>query len=435
MEPELTPSTNKPQWLIKLEEESWQAELIISGLAIYGTLQMPELVEWLMDWSLVNINDRFHLLLYMFFIYLGIGVYMLIFIFIAHFILRAVWIGFVGLNSVYPNGVKENNESYSSDFIRKFKADNPDGNEWIRQLDRLCSILFGLGAQLCMIFLAINIDLVVVGLLWYLADRFLGTGVGDLVALCFGAFFILYTLAFLISNLKGMRDRPMVQKWQYPIYKASTRVMMHLFARPASYVALVFQTNQSIKRYAGMISLLMLVTMLFFFARFMDQRFISFIRTEILHEYYDRTDRLIPEHYASMRTGQRRLLSIELDSEVISGDFLRVFVPLLSEDEAVMEAICGIFEEDDSDLSARIQRQQFFTDCYQRLHRVYVNDSLYQTIDLMKYEHPNQGEDGLLAYVPTAGFRKGKNLLRVEKLGRAPEEVSRQMQAVFWYEE
>ncbi|MCB0631721.1 MAG: hypothetical protein R2824_26195 [Saprospiraceae bacterium] len=436
IEPEAAPPTPKPSWLIKLEEESWQAELIISGLAIYGTLQMPELVEWLMDWSLVNIDNRFHLLLYMFFVYLGIGAYILILLFISHFVLRAVWIGFVGLNSVYPNGVSDHSELYSTDFIQKFKADNPDGNEWIGQLDRLCSLLFGLGAQLCMIFLAINIDLVIVGLLWYLADRFVSTEVGNVVAICFAASFVLYTLAFLISNFKSLRDRPLVRRWQYPVYKIFTQVMLHFFARPAAYVAMVFQTNQSMKRYAGMIILLMFVTMGFFFARFMDHRFLSFIRTDSLHEHYDHDDRLIPEQYASLRVDQRRLLSIELESEVVSGPFLRVFIPLLSGDDAAIDSRCGPFRRDDSDeRSVSIQWQDYYTDCYRQIHRVYVNDSLYQNLDLIKYEHTNQGEEGILVYLPNTDFRVGKNLLRVEKMGIEPEEVRRQMQAVFWYAE
>lgn len=434
MDKQATPSPMKPEWLSKLEEESWQAELIISGLAIYGTLQMPDVVEWLMDWSLAGIDTRFHLLLYMFFIYLGIGAYILILLFVSHFILRAVWIGFVGLNSVYPKGVSDDTDSFSADFIRKFKADNPNGNEWIGDLDRICSVLFGLGAQLCMVFLAINIDLLIIGGIWYFADQYVGTQVGDVIAAGFAGLLILYSLLFVLSNLKSIRDKPIVQRWQYPIYKIATRAVMHLFARPASYVGMVFQTNQSMKRYAGMIMLLMFVTMFFFFGRFMDHRFISFVRTDMLYDHYDRSDRLIPEQYASLRTGQRRLLSIELESDVVQEPFLRVFVPLLSNDDESIAGLCGVFEVNESDeRSKAAQKQEFFTNCYQRLHRLYVNDSLYSTVDLVKYEHPNQGEEGVLYYVPTANFPEGKNLLRVEKVGPDQEDVQRQMQAVFWY--
>ena len=179
---------NKPEWLRKLEEESWQAELIISGLAIYGTLQTPELIEWLIDLGLSGVDEHFFLLIYFFFIYLGMGAYFLIFIFIGHFVLRAVWIGLVGLNSVFPKGVNEDSDTYAKHFIQKFKADHPDQNTRINQLDQVCSVLFGLGAQLVMIFTAINIDIVVLGILWFAIDSLLGASVGSIIGLVFVGF-------------------------------------------------------------------------------------------------------------------------------------------------------------------------------------------------------------------------------------------------------
>ena len=46
-------STDKPNWLLKLEQESWQAELIISGVAILGSLQLPDLIDRLGEWALI----------------------------------------------------------------------------------------------------------------------------------------------------------------------------------------------------------------------------------------------------------------------------------------------------------------------------------------------------------------------------------------------
>ena len=43
---------NKPDWLVNLEQESWQAELIISGLAILGALQLPGLIDRFGQWMM-----------------------------------------------------------------------------------------------------------------------------------------------------------------------------------------------------------------------------------------------------------------------------------------------------------------------------------------------------------------------------------------------
>ena len=427
-----SPLPNKPEWLQKLEEESWQAELIISGLAIYGTLQTPELIEWLMDWCLVGIDERFFKLLYFFFTYLGIGAYFLIFIFIGHFVLRAVWVGLVGLSSVFPKGVNEDSEAYSKHFIQKFIADHPDQNLRIRQLDQLCSVLFGLGAQLVMIFMAINIDIVILGVVWYALDSFLGATIGSIVSIVFFSFFIFYAILFFASNHKRLRDKPLVKRWQYPIYKGVQTVFLHIFARPASYLAMVFQTNLSLKRYVGIVVVMMFVVMLFFSSRFFNFRFISFMRPELLYEHYDEEDRLIPDHYASMHKGDRRLLSLELENDVVSGDFLRVFVPVFSRESAITDSLCVEFEEQSS--SDDSEKPNYYTACYQKMHRFYVNDSLYQNQEIIRYQHPNQGEDGILIYLPTDQFKTGKNVLRVEKSNVEPGSVLRRMQALFWFE-
>lgn len=434
MDNQTSQPTQTPEWLKKLEEESWQAELIISGLAIYGTFQLPELVEWLMDWCLASLSSDYFILLYLFFTYLGFGAYMLIFIFLAHFVLRTVWIGLAGLNSVFPLGVNENSDNYSRHFIRQFRADHSGEQSRIRQLDDVCSILFGFGAQLVMIFMAINVDILVVGGILYLLEVLFGQLISNIFGIVFFTIFITYSLAFLISNSKKIRDKPFLQKWQYPVYKRFSAIYLHVFAKPASYIGMVFQTNLSMKRYAGMVVMIMFFVVSSFGFRFFNYRFISFMRPELLYEHFERDDRLIPEQYANLRKDNRRLLSLELESDIISGELMRIFVPILSSESNQMTGLCGEPVTTGTEKERIQQKREHTMKCYQQMHRFYVNDSLYRSPDMIKYEHPNQEEAGILVYLPTANFKLGKNLLRVEKIGPDPEEVFRQMQAVFWWE-
>jgi hypothetical protein len=282
--------------------------------------------------------------------------------------------------------------------------------------------------------LAINVDILVVGGVLYLLEVLFGQLVSNLVGIAFLVIFLLYTLLFIISNNKKLRDRPFVQQWQYPLYKRFSTLYLHVFAKPALYIGMVFQTNLSMKRYAGMVILFMFFVILFFGARFFDYRFVSFIRPELLYEYFDRDDRLVPEQYANLRTDSRRLLSLELENDILSGRLIRIFVPVLSSESAYMTALCGEVEPSGTDKEKRRQRRQHLTDCYQQAHRFYVNDSLYTRPELTKYEHPNQGEDGILVYLPTQNFRIGRNVLRVEKVVPTADTTFRQMQAVFWWE-
>ena len=83
----------------KLEQESWQAELIISGVAILGALLLPELVDRFGQWALIYFSEDLglFLILFLFSQYFICG--SLIFGFVVHFILQGIWIGLIGLNS------------------------------------------------------------------------------------------------------------------------------------------------------------------------------------------------------------------------------------------------------------------------------------------------------------------------------------------------
>jgi len=50
------PRNEKPTWLQVLEAKSWQAELIVSGIAIFGSLQLPELLNRGEEGVLIHCN-------------------------------------------------------------------------------------------------------------------------------------------------------------------------------------------------------------------------------------------------------------------------------------------------------------------------------------------------------------------------------------------
>jgi hypothetical protein len=80
---------------------------------------------------------------------------------------------------------------------------------------------------------------------------------------------------------------------------------------------------------------------------------------------------------------------------------------------------------------ARPLRRNFRLKCLEKVHRFYINDSLYQT-NLFVYQHENKGEQGIITYLPTDDFKKGENILKVEKW--SVDTVYRTMQVPFIFE-
>ena len=134
----------KPEWLQRLEQESYQAELIVSGVALLGALQLPGLIEDLLDWFLQRANAEQQELIGYAIIYLLFGAFVLLFNFVLHFSLRTLWIGMIGLASVFPEGINENYHWYSENFLSRLKARFPDLQQYNQRLDDLCSLLFSI---------------------------------------------------------------------------------------------------------------------------------------------------------------------------------------------------------------------------------------------------------------------------------------------------
>lgn len=133
----------KPTWLQILEAESWQAEMLVSGVAIYGSLLLPDLIRQLIDKALLWLPEGALNICYFIFWYLTICASLLIVAFNLHFVLRALWIGMIGLVSVFPNGINRDTDYHSEHFLQQLWEEFPDVNDFNRRLDDFCSLIFG----------------------------------------------------------------------------------------------------------------------------------------------------------------------------------------------------------------------------------------------------------------------------------------------------
>jgi hypothetical protein len=76
---------------------------LVSAIALFGTFQLFDAVPWATGLFIDVIPSEQHLIGYMV-VFMGLfAVSILSAMFIIHFILRACWVGLVGLNSVFPD--------------------------------------------------------------------------------------------------------------------------------------------------------------------------------------------------------------------------------------------------------------------------------------------------------------------------------------------
>lgn len=127
------------KWLDKLQQESWQLELIISGFAIYALILAYEPIIIQLSrasstespvaaaiWSIVIISWA-----------------IFIFNLTLHLILRALWIGALGLRYV-SGDIDYEKLNYSEKFTKYLRKKIGSFDRYIARLENYCSVLFAI---------------------------------------------------------------------------------------------------------------------------------------------------------------------------------------------------------------------------------------------------------------------------------------------------
>jgi hypothetical protein len=124
--------------LDRLQEDSWQLELLVSGFTIFGLFYALEPVKDAFLKALFDgdiLKDVYQTVL--------IAITILIFNLILHVILRSIWIGALGLR--YLSGEVEIDKlKYSERFTKYLKKKIGSFDDYIEKLEKLCSIIFAI---------------------------------------------------------------------------------------------------------------------------------------------------------------------------------------------------------------------------------------------------------------------------------------------------
>ena len=102
------PETSKHEPAVR----PWELELLISGAVVFSLLQVPGVVDGLFAHVQVHLAERAHFGAFMLYTYVKLILYTLISCFILHLGTRAYWVGLIGLETVFPHGVRWEDTSY-----------------------------------------------------------------------------------------------------------------------------------------------------------------------------------------------------------------------------------------------------------------------------------------------------------------------------------
>lgn len=304
--------------LQKLQEESWQLELIISGFAIFGLVSTFSELKI----GLETAENEQKIYTAIFFTVAIISCAILIFNLLLHVVLRGLWIGALGLR--YVSGDIDYEElQYSPRFTKYLSKKIGSFDKYIATLENYCSIIFAISFLLIFYFLALTFCLITIVLIsLYIIDNDslnetwrLAIGVPLLVFICIGMF-----LTFIDFMTQGwLKRKQWISRIYFPIYWVFSFITLSFLYRPLVYN---FLDNRFGKRISFLLLplFILLVTM-------------SSV-VDLKSNYFDEQLGFSSSaHYANPKDYEDQLFekgdlteTASINSKIITEPFLKVFI-------------------------------------------------------------------------------------------------------------
>ncbi|MFC4635377.1 hypothetical protein ACFO3O_15820 [Dokdonia ponticola] len=226
------------KWLDILQQESWQLELIISGVAIFGLIQTFDPIVTLANAVSAKAMDNTTLSAISSIAFAAIMMCLLslTICLIIHVILRGLWIGAVGLR-YFSGDIDYEVLNYTDKFKAYLKKRIGSFDKYISKLEDYCSLIFALSFLLVFFFLSFFISIAVFsGILALIGMLFSGIA-EKIFSIIFGIFM---SIAFLMTAIdfftQGFLKK---KKWlayvYFPIYRVMSRVTFSFLYRPLLY--------------------------------------------------------------------------------------------------------------------------------------------------------------------------------------------------------
>lgn len=425
----------RPDWLTTLERESWQPELLISGLAIFAAMQFPTLIADFQLYVAFNFDKEMFMYATILTSYLSIASYAIAINFSIHFVLRVFWIGVLGLMSVYPKGIDYENYPYGGKkFVGKLRQKLTTLEGFSLQIDRLCSIIFALSGLIVLSLVSASILIGSVFLLSllvkFLLPNYWNDNYNEITLGILGAIMMFFGVFLSLFNYTKLKHTAFADKYHFLIYWVYSSLIFNVLNRPFHYLSMTFATNNSATKMNFFVGIYILALSSFIGVKMAVQ--VGGIETRDYYAEESNEFALDPMCYDNLRPSHRYTTRPSIPSDVIEGKFVKLFVPYTKRLDVKLKDMCKgkalKKEESTSDYEHSRLQNRAYLECFEELYKVYLNDEKLRKIDWHFYQHSHKEEEGLISYISTESLGAGKNVLRVEEW-HSEEEKERKREA------
>lgn len=395
----------------------WELELLISGALVFSLIQLPGQLDAWFNGVRPRLDSGWFMAAFMAWFYVKMALYALVGGFIAHLSVRGYWVGVIGIEAVFPNGIVWERMRTGPIMREIQRARTPSLQTLIDRADRLASMIFGAAFGLALMFayfLLVGAFLVIGSAVlarWFVKSSEMALVVMELVLLVLVGPMI---VAGLVDRQIGERldpDGPGARIIRR-IGMASGRFGSNVLFVPLLYTLL---TNLRAKRH-GTVLMLTITS----FVGLVMVKDVLLPRGVIRSDGYD----FLPQgggaltvghaFYADQRGGDADDAKLpQIQSDIIRDPYVRLFIPYAPRRHNLLIArrCPGV-----PHAPARNDgRGEAVLRCMAQLQPVILNGRPLAP-SWRFYTQPETGNRGILAYIPIAGLPKGENLLQVTQL-------------------
>ena len=416
------------QLLEKLQQDSWQLELLISGFVIFLLIGAYEpLIDLRLERSLLSQSIRRNYwinapvsILYVGWIFLMMNLFL-------HIFLRGLWISTIGLRYV-SGDIDYQSLKYSPRFAAYLRKKIGTFDRYIERLENICSIIFAFTFLVVFLIISVGMYAIMVAAFFNtLKSISIQLGIWDYtsyLSLTLGILLFFSTIIYFIDflTLGFFKSKRWMYRWYMPIYKVMNWLTLSFIYRPIYYNLI----DTKFGRWAGYLLVPYIMIGIFMFS-------VGFETHPFFPEKEVEDKTFLRSHYDDLRPEKSIITKASLGSPYVKNNFLELFIPYNPvREDSILSKICPEFiptkrnrlitdikisvdgSQINKEKEIRENNQKGYQ-CLTKLYRVQINDSVYQDLSYYLFTHPNRGERGLKSIIDIAHLNRGEHHINIQR--------------------
>ena len=405
---------------------TWEIEMLLSGAVVFALMQVPGRLDVAFDGLFLKFDGSFAVAVMLVYCYAKTIVYTLVLTFLAHLAARAYWIALVGLDSVYGDSPRWATRKMGTIARETISSEYVPPRVLIGPADDRCSLIFASGILIVLYAIfSLLATAVLTAIVYVVSWGFLGgSHFGETMLLVALVFSIPNLVLTLVDRLRGDRIAPgsLLHRAIVFVHRMGFRTPVLRTTMP---LLLTLSSNRPTQRTYVFLFVAMMGTLFFVMGEVLVRR--EILRFDLFPHLPGQptSHALDPDHYEDRRDADAAVMLPYIQSELVTDDYVRLFVPYLAERHAagLARACPGLepLSRRRFGFAARTRldeaRSVETLACFERMLEITI-DGAAVPVALQFGSEARSGQRGVVAMIPVAALTPGRHVLALSRPSR-----------------